>query len=94
MSRIEKGLVSASASATAMPLGSLASMLEEVIGRPVVDETGIAGVYDYELRWDPQKPESVLSAVREQLGLELREAKRPIEFLIVEPKPTPAPSKP
>lgn len=92
MSRIEKGL--ASASATAMPLGSLASMLEEVIGRPVVDETGIAGVYDYELGWDPQKPESVLSAVREQLGLELREAKRPIEFLIVEPKPTPALCKP
>lgn len=90
MSRLVKGLVSA----TAMPLDSLTSMLEEVIGRPVVDETGIEGAYDYELRWDPQRPESVLSAVREQLGLELREARRPIEFLIVEPKPTPAPSKP
>lgn len=74
------------------PLGSLAFSLESELERPVVDETGIEGNYDFELSWDPESPESVFTAVREQLGLELRPAKRPIEFLIVEvPKP---PAKP
>ncbi len=77
-----------------MPVASLAYMLDRTstLGRPVLDETGIAGKYDYAVHWDPQRPESVLSAVREQLGLELREARRPVEHLIVEPKS--APSKP
>lgn len=71
-------------------LGNLASSLEYELKRPVVDETGIEGNYDFELSWDPESPESVFRAVREQLGLELRPAKRPIEFLVVEVAKPPA----
>ncbi len=73
-----------------MALSSLAWMLEHELGRLVVDETGIEGNYDFELTWDPDDPDSVFAAVREQLGLELRPAKRPIEFLIVEAAKSPA----
>lgn len=71
-------------------LSNLASSLEYELERPVVDETGMEGNYDFELTWDPEEPDSVFAAVREQLGLELRPAKRPIEFLIVEATKPPA----
>lgn len=69
---------------TNMSIGSLADALESQMGQPVVDETGIEGKYDIELKWDGEKRETVFAAIREQLGLELREAKRPIEFTIFE----------
>jgi len=62
----------------------LARMLESALGKPVVDETGIEGTFHFDLKWDEEKTESVVVAVREQLGLELREARRPIEFMVVE----------
>ncbi len=65
------------------PLGSLARTLEYLVRRPVVDETGIEGNYDLILTWDPEKPEALSEALR-KVDLELREAKRPIEMLIVE----------
>ncbi len=88
MSRSQRGKLSG----TGMPLSSLASMLEGVLGRPVLDETGLKDKYDFALTWDTGRPESILMATREQLGLELHAAKRPVEFLVVEPMP--ARSKP
>jgi uncharacterized protein (TIGR03435 family) len=67
------------------------------LGRTVVDKTGLAGVYDFELAWAPDEPlhdegtqgppkpdpsgVSIFTAVREQLGLKLVSEKGPIEFL-------------
>jgi uncharacterized protein (TIGR03435 family) len=67
----------------------LAGSLEGTLGRPVLDETGLDGRYAIELTWDPQRPEGLLAAVREQLGLELAPARREIEVLVVRPKPEP-----
>ena len=36
-----------------MPLGTFAKALSGLAGRQVVDKTGVAGVYDFTLQWDP-----------------------------------------
>ena len=81
----ERGTLSGEAMRTFMLAGSL----ERTLGRPVLDETGLAGRYKIELTWDPQRPEGLPAAVREQLGLELAPARREIEVLVVRPKPEP-----
>ncbi len=69
-------------------LSSLVSTLESRAGLPVLDETGLTGYYDLHLQWNRRPGESdkdaFVRAVREQLGLELVPAKRPIEMLVVE----------
>src|SRR4051812_22103521 len=68
-------------------------------GRPVVDRTGLAGAYDYELTWtpdelpppgvtlpawyDPNGP-SLQAAVQEQLGLKLEATTGPYEVLVID----------
>ena len=87
--------------ATAIPVGALASYLERIVRRPVIDETGIEGPRDFTLRLDGDKPESIVDAVREQLGLEMTEARKPVEIVVVERvhklaaaiPPLPAPAK-
>jgi len=67
------------------------------LSKTVVDKTGLAGVYDFELAWAPDEPQrdegpehlpqpdpsgaSIFTAVREQLGLKLVSEKGPVEFL-------------
>ncbi len=78
-------------------IDELARMLEGIVERPAVDETRLADKYDVEFTWDEDKPESLTAAVRERLGLELREARRPVEMLIIEtapPAPRPSAEKP
>jgi uncharacterized protein (TIGR03435 family) len=62
--------------------------LNHVLKKPVVDETGLKGGYDLELKWDVKEdiandPTKLIEAVREQLGLELTLAKRPKEVVVV-----------
>ncbi|HWQ02971.1 MAG TPA: TIGR03435 family protein [Candidatus Nitrosotenuis sp.] len=78
------------ATVVGMPLAGLISMLESVVQRPIVDETQLTGKFDFELTWDEKDAKSMVAAVREQLGLELREARRSVEMLIIESAP-PAP---
>ena len=57
--------------------------------RPVVDMTGLKGVYDMTLDWSPEaaptpeKP-SLFTAVTEQLGLKLEAQKAPVEILVID----------
>jgi uncharacterized protein (TIGR03435 family) len=66
----------------------IADKLERLLKQPVVDETGLNGRYDFELKWDqPDRentnPEALIKALRDQLGIEATLAKRPIDILVV-----------
>ena len=69
-------------------LNSLARCLEEILGKPVVNETGRTNCYDFQLLWDEKSPGEVdpvdlTRALHEQLGLELAPAKRAVEVLVL-----------
>jgi uncharacterized protein (TIGR03435 family) len=60
------------------------SALENTLRQIVLDETHLGGLYDISLYWDAKDPKSIKEAVSTQLGLELREEKRPVEVLVYE----------
>lgn len=70
--------------ATYNEIESLRRNLEDVLERPVFDETGLTGRYDWDLEYDAEQPESVIDAVREQLGLEMKAEQREVDFLVIE----------
>ncbi|MGO9095806.1 MAG: TIGR03435 family protein [Bryobacteraceae bacterium] len=61
---------------------ALVQALESVAGRPVLDETGITGKYDFTLTYDTHDPQGAVAALR-KLGFKVEPARRPIEFLVV-----------
>ena len=89
----------------------LAPNLSGELNMPVVDKTGITGLYDIDLKWapdpsrpdfgdvhnpadlpapDPNRPE-IFTAIREQLGLELKAEKGPVDVIVIDrvERPTP-----
>jgi bla regulator protein blaR1 len=78
----------------------LSTALANQVGRPVVDRTGLGGSFNFKLNWMPpdgatpsgpgplstpdQTGPSIFTAVREQLGLELKATKGLAEVLIVD----------
>lgn len=64
--------------------GLVAEVAQDVLDCPVFDETTIKERYDFELKWNSKQPPSFITAVREQLGLELAPARRALEYLVVE----------
>src|SRR6266498_3375302 len=68
---------------------SLAWNLESRLKRPVIDETKLTERYDFDLKWESKDKEdpdfdTLAKAVREQLGLKLTPARRPVEVVVVE----------
>lgn len=74
-------------------LRTLATLLSNRAGRPVVDKTGLTGLYDIHL--DPPQPSpdavdtpdggsSIFTTLQEQLGLKLESAKEPVEILVID----------
>jgi uncharacterized protein (TIGR03435 family) len=55
--------------------------LERSLGRPIVDETGLAGSYDLEVQGNAKTTEEFIRMLREQTGLVLTAASRSVEFL-------------
>lgn len=71
-------------------LVQVASSLSNFAGRPVTDRTGLDGLYDFELRWSrpsenpaPADPPEIITAIREQLGLELHATRGPLDVLLI-----------
>ncbi|HTV09679.1 MAG TPA: TIGR03435 family protein [Candidatus Aquilonibacter sp.] len=70
----------------------------EVGGRPVVNETGLSGLYDFSLRWmrqslagtspggllDAADAPPLFTALPEQLGLRLKSDKAPVEVILID----------
>ena len=64
-----------------------------MLDRPVLDRTGLKGVYDFRLEWTPDPAPadgaapggpSIFTAVEEQLGLKLETDKAPLNVFIIE----------
>jgi uncharacterized protein (TIGR03435 family) len=81
--------------ATRVSMGGLARFLAGPnvrLGRPVVDKTGLDGVFDFNLDWSPEGSTekaadalpSIFIALQEQLGLKLESQKGPVEVLVVD----------
>ena len=55
------------------------------LGHPVVDQTGLAGNFDFSLEWTPEDTTTAFAeAVKEQLGMKLEATKAPLPVLIVD----------
>jgi uncharacterized protein (TIGR03435 family) len=71
-----------------------------VLDRPVLDQTGIAGRYDFTLTWAPlgtefggslpppsatdNPPPGLFTAIQEQLGLKLEAVKAPADVMVID----------
>ncbi len=68
-------------------MASLATYLSGWVGRPVVDRTGLTGMYSITLdfsRGDGDDRPSIFTAVQDQLGLKMDAGKAPIEMLVID----------
>jgi len=65
------------------PISNLVGFLEDYLGIPVVDQTGLTDSYDIVLIGD-RTPEGLKRVMLKELGLELVPGREPIEFLMVE----------
>ena len=68
-------------------MDQLAKFLSDLLNRPVVDQTGLAGTYgvtlEYSRREDDGLPD-ISTAVQEQLGLKLFYGKAFIDMLVID----------
>ena len=62
----------------------LASALQSILGRPVIDETGITGKYNLEFGWGEDRVATVTAVLRDRFGLRLSLETRDLEALIVD----------
>jgi uncharacterized protein (TIGR03435 family) len=75
--------------ATAVPVSRLAENLGRAVGRTVLDDTGLTGLYDFTLEWAPEQTPnsndpSIFTALQEQLGLRLDATKGPVEVILID----------
>jgi uncharacterized protein (TIGR03435 family) len=66
------------------PISSIVSFAENQIGIPVVDQTGLTGNFDIDLKWNNRGTKDFKQALTDQLGLELVPGTASVEMLIVE----------
>ncbi len=71
-----------------MSMSQLADSLSRHVDLPVLNTTGIEGVFNIELKWAPDEDNangpSIFTALQEQLGLKLEQRKGPMEFVVVD----------
>jgi uncharacterized protein (TIGR03435 family) len=94
-------------------LNVLLQLLTQATGKTVQDKTGLTGLYDFELSFDPEvllraasqlglnlpgpvnlpqsDSPSLLTALREQLGLKLDSARGPVDVLVIDSADMPTP---
>jgi uncharacterized protein (TIGR03435 family) len=75
-----------------LSLKQFAQRLASRVDRPVVDKTGIAGLYSFHLEFEPEAGRvsadlatpTIFTAIQEQLGLKLVPEKGPVEHLVID----------
>lgn len=75
------------------PIALIVEALQRSSDRPLIDATGFAGIYEWQLRF-PFSPgaDAMLMAVEEQLGLRVERRMGPIDVLIVDSVEMPTPN--
>jgi len=80
-----------SLSAKAIRMAQLAATLAALVSRSTLDKTGLAGLFDAELKWAPDQVAadaadgpSIFAALQQQLGLKLAAERGPVEVLVVD----------
>ncbi len=69
--------------ATNVPIQQIVANLQRDLRAPVIDETGLEGGWNFEIKWDVNDPQSVVAALRDQLGLDVRLEQRPMPVILV-----------
>ncbi len=67
-------------------------VMQADLDRPIVDQTGLTGKYDFALHWtpdnveapDPDAPPGLFTAIQEQLGLKFEPVKAPADVLVID----------
>ena len=82
--------------ATNATMADIAEALGQgVLNRPVVDQTGLTGRFDFRLTWTPDEtpppatesadaPPDIFTAIQEKLGLKLVSTKAPVNVLVID----------
>lgn len=80
-------------------ISQLCDRLSTLLGRTVIDKTGLTGAYDIELMFAPEPGAgapsvdsalpSLFTAIQEQLGLKLQAARGLVEAIVVDSAVTP-----
>jgi uncharacterized protein (TIGR03435 family) len=85
-------------------MAQLARSLEQVLGAPVVDRSGLSGVFEIDLQWGTGSIEGVittigveqqaalLTAIRDQLGLRLATTRAPYPVIVIDEVSPPTPN--
>jgi uncharacterized protein (TIGR03435 family) len=73
-------------------MSDLALILQFHVDRPVIDQTGLKGRYDFKLQWTvdetqtttPDAPPGLFTAIQDQIGLKLEPVKAPADVLVID----------
>src|SRR5262245_3056160 len=84
------------------PISRVVAHLQANVGRTVVDRTGLTGRFDIELKHaerdapsasdDPNAPDPIMTAIREQLGLKLESRKERMDVIVIDHVEMPTPN--
>jgi uncharacterized protein (TIGR03435 family) len=87
----DQTIVSYHVIATRFSLAQLTNVFARQLGRVIINRTGLNGDFDFTLDLmpddsepNPLDPSHLINAMREQLGLTLKSAKEPVEFLAID----------
>ena len=78
-----------------MKMSNVASVLQQPVGQPVIDRTGLTELFDFDLEFaregvpqpgaaDPSSAPVIFTAVQEQLGLKLERRKESVDVLVID----------
>ena len=71
-------------------IAGLVAYLSQILDRPVIDRTGLDGVFEFDFTLpatilpSPDSSVSIFEAIQDQLGLRLEQTSGPVEFLIID----------